>query len=95
MAVESYVRVRVADSDDAISVQRLLSDIEGYIGSFVVELESPDEAEFPFDIIVGFNGETTGAVDAAVEQAAGTMGVSDARDFRNRNLVPPSIGRPQ
>lgn len=94
MAAESYVRVRVAESDDAISVQRALSDIAGYIGSFIVELESND-ADFPFDIIVGFNGETSDDVDAAVAEAGSTQGVVAVRDFRNRSQVPPSIGGPQ
>jgi hypothetical protein len=91
MAFESYLRVRTGETDP-IDIQRTLADLTGYIGSFVVDLD--EEADFSFDIVVGFQARTEEDLDAAVSQMKGLVGEENVREFRNRGAVPPSIGVP-
>jgi hypothetical protein len=91
MALESYLRVRTGETDP-IDIQRQLADLGGYIGSYVVELD--EEADFSFDILVGFQAKTEDDLAAAVTQVKDLVGEENVREFRNRKEVPPSIGAP-
>lgn len=99
-AAESYLRVLLVEGADAIEVQQALSEIKGYIGSYVVEVQGLGETVFePFDIAIGFNGPPE-QVDAAVEAVRADQRVAEVRELRNRNQVTqlvllPSEGRKQ
>jgi len=74
--VETYHRVRLQDPSTADAYQDSLSGKNGYIGSFIVDVqgvEEPDNPTFAFHVIVGFRRPTSGDEQIEADQVVADL----------------------
>ena len=97
--VETYHRVKLQDPSTASDYQDTLTAKDGYIGSYVVDvqgIEDPDNPTFVFHVIAGFRRQVAGEEQMEADQVVADLVaeleddtlVAEVRTLSNPTLLP-------